>query len=230
MGIIQFYAANRPIDWVNGECASLRPMEWTFELAGQPLSALEIVGALSGILGVWLTSRRNIACFPIGLLNVTVYAVIFFSPSVRLYADGILQLVFGGLLVYGWREWSSAKEEKQVHITYLTRTAWLFVVIATSAMALLLGRILYNYTDAAIPQLDAALTAASLAAQWMVARRKIENWLFWIIIDLIYVPVYWQRALPLTALLYFIFLVLAVFGYRSWKRQMTEAYSPTPSN
>jgi nicotinamide mononucleotide transporter len=196
-------------------------MDIRLEWFGQQLGLLEATAVATGLLAVWLTVRRNIYCFPVGLVNVTLYALIFFSSEVRLYADGMLQIVFGLLLLYGWKRWSgNSNSDAGPSSTTSACSAWLLVCI-TVLTALCLGELLHRYTDAALPRLDAALTAVSLTAQWMVARKKIENWWLWIAVDTVYIPVYWSKGLPLTAGLYLIFLLMAAQGLLHWKKATT---------
>ncbi|MFM7217737.1 MAG: nicotinamide riboside transporter PnuC [Bacteroidota bacterium] len=200
-------------------------MNELFHLFGQPISAIELAAVVTGLWGVWLTAQGRSLCFPVGLVNVAVYAFIFFHPSVRLYADGSLQVFFGILLLYGWYEWAKRKVTGPFSASRLSLRSTLTLAIFVLVTALVLGETLTRFTDAALPRLDALLTTLSLAAQWMVAKKKIENWLLWIVVDVIYIPVYWFKHLPLTALLYVVFLGLAVQGFYQWKKSMTEAPS-----
>lgn len=189
---------------------------------GQDLSVLELLGAISGVLGIWLTARKSIHCFPVGLLNVIIYAWIFFSPDVRLYADGILQLAFGVLLAYGWKNWTSTGIIAELKVTSLTKKDIHRLFLISIPAAFLLGEILLKCTDAALPRLDASLAVCSLVAQWLVARKKLENWLLWIVVNVVYIPVYWHRSLPITAALYFIYLLLAIKGLRDWRTSVSN--------
>ena len=164
---------------------------------------------------VALTTARNGWCWPLGLASVLVYAVIFLRA--RLYSDALLQVVYAVLEVYGWWHWRRAPQAlgrpmpRHLH----GRDGWLPPALAVPA-ALALGAGMAHYTDAAVPWLDAALTAASLVAQYWMARLYRANWALWIAVDAIYVGLYWTRGLPLTAALYGGFIVLAVHGWRRW--------------
>lgn len=204
---------------------------------GQETSWLEIAGMTSGIAGVWLTLKENIWCFPVGIVNVAIYAVLFFSPDIRLYADALLQCIYILLLFYGWNKWLRNKNAKvysanalkepesssgfvPVHLKKRILIRLLFILIISSAS---LAFFLYRYTDASYPVTDSLLTCSSLIAQWMIAKKIIENWLLWILADAVYIPMYISKQLPLTALLYFIFLIMAVKGYREWKKHNRHA-------
>lgn len=181
---------------------------------------LEWIGALAGLAGVWLTSRRSIWCFPIGLISVLSYTCVFLNGQVRLYADALLQLIFALLLLWGWWRWkkNTAAPHATSH-TPMSQSDWLFTAASILVVGAALGLMFSRYTAASYPWLDAGLTAASLAAQAMIALRKRENWLVWIAVDAIYVPMYIQKQLYLTAGLYMIFLALAIHGWRTWKNE-----------
>ncbi|REJ80045.1 MAG: nicotinamide riboside transporter PnuC [Bacteroidetes bacterium] len=182
------------------------------------MSGLELLAMLSGILGVWLTIKQSIWCFPIGIVNVALYAWIFFSPEVRLYADSVLQLFYIVLLTYGWWKWKHPPVNKQILIPEFSNFGLLVKLSAlVCAGTLIVGWFFNSYTDASLPWLDSFLTSGSLAAQYLIARKKIENWIIWIVVDVIYIPMYIYKGLLLTAVLYAVFLVLAIKGLREWK-------------
>jgi nicotinamide mononucleotide transporter len=182
------------------------------------LNTLEMLGVALSLAGVGLTMRRHPACWPVGLLSVMVYAVVFVQA--RLYSDALLQGVFAALLVYGafkWRKLRGGRPEKTA-VQLPTRAAVFWPLLAGVAGALALGLLTATYTDAALPWLDAALTAASLVAQYWMGRCFRIHWLGWIAVDVIYVGVYLNRDLPLTAGLYALFIAMAVQGWRDWSR------------
>ena len=192
------------------------------QIFGQITSWLEIFAMLTGLAGVWLTIKENIWCFPVGIVNVTLFAWHFFTPGIQLYADALLQCIYVLLLFYGWLNWAEKNNKKEklspVKITIVTAIK---VAIASIIGAVILAFFLQKYTNASYPWLDSILTCSSLAAQWMIAKKKIENWVVWIVVDIIYIPLYIVKHLPLTAFLYFIFLVLAIIGYQDWKKNIS---------
>jgi nicotinamide mononucleotide transporter len=193
-------------------------------LLGQTTSLIEVIAMLTGLAGVYLTIRQSVWCFPVGIINVALYAYIFFSPGIQLYADALLQCSYIVLLFYGWYKWSTRKESEKVILPSLMNKTVLMkvltvILLSTIALALFLS----NFTNASFPWIDSALTCASLAAQWMIARKSIENWIVWIIVNIVYVPLYLVKQLPLTAFLYAVFLLMAVNGYREWKADMNHA-------
>jgi nicotinamide mononucleotide transporter len=181
------------------------------------VSTLELVAAAFGAVAVWLSTRQNILSWPTALVNVGLYTVVFYQA--RLYADMGLQVVYFVLSLYGWYQWKFGGEHRTVlRVSRATPRLWLLLGAIHVASWLTLGWLLSRHTNAAIPWLDSFLTTGSLVAQWMMTRKLLENWALWIALDIIYVPMFVSRGLPATAGLYAIFLVLAVMGWRDWKR------------
>ncbi|MBL9209699.1 MAG: nicotinamide mononucleotide transporter [Opitutaceae bacterium] len=186
-------------------------------LTGAPV--LDQVNLVLGVVGVGLMIRRSLWAFPVGLAAVTVQGVLFFRT--RIYADALLQVFFFVTLAWGWRHWSKgggAAMELPV-----TRLGWrgcgVVVVLATLATvgwALALQR----WTDAVIPWRDAFVAAFSVAAQVLQARKQIETWPLWIVVNLVAIPAYWSASLAFSAFLYLIYLALAVAGWVAWARAM----------
>ena len=180
------------------------------------MDPVELVAALLSAVAVWLMAVRHRLCWLAGLVSVLVYAGVFVQA--RLYSDALLQGVFALLLVYGWWHWKRSPGADAAQL--VVRTGAPREYLAPLALAALggagLGGTMAHFTDAALPWLDAALTALSLVAQFWMARRLRANWLMWIAVDVVYVGVYWVKDLPVTALLYAGFIVLAVIGWRRW--------------
>ena len=138
-----------------------------------------------------------------------------------LYADAVLQLFYLALSAYGWYEWMyGGARHTRLKVSRATRMNWMVVTPLFLAGGIGLGAVLARYTDSPMPYFDALLTSASLVAQWMMTRKLLENWVIWILADLVYVPVFIMRGLPLTALQYAIFLVLAAIGYVGWRQSL----------
>ena len=194
-------------------------LEQGFFFWGQWLSYLELAAMISGVLGVWLTMKQNVWCFPVGMVNVALYALLFFTPGIRLYADALLQCIYFILLIYGWYKWSGGSTHKEVLIPcYMSKAEWKKVILLAIPGTILLGTFLHSFTNADLAWIDSSLAVISLLAQWMIAKKKIENWMLWIIVDIFYIPLYIYKGLPLTAVLYFLFLILAIKGLQEWKR------------
>lgn len=176
---------------------------------------LEPLAVALGLANIALLVRRSIWNFPFGIAMVTLYAFIFFES--RLYAEAGLQIFFAVVQLYGWMLWARAGGvEEKVAVRWLDwrgRIAWLLFIVVTAAA---LGASLHRFTDAANPYPDAAISAASIAAQFLLSFRRIENWVLWIAIDVGAIALYIVRDLQLTAGLYAAFLVLSVVGLREW--------------
>jgi nicotinamide mononucleotide transporter len=148
---------------------------------------------------------------------VTLYLFVFWDA--RLYSDALLQIFFFVLNVYGLANWlRSRREAGEVVVTVLSgreRALWL---AGTLAASLAWGWVMMRFTDAAAPVWDALIAGMSVSAQLLLARRRLENWVLWIAVDVIAIPLYWSRGLGPTAFLYLLFLGLAVAGLVSWWR------------
>lgn len=178
---------------------------------------LEWSAVVVSILGIWLMTQRRMLAWPVGLVSVGLYALVFFEA--RLYSDTLLQIAFAAFLFYGWIDWHRQdKPDGRVVIAPLsprhcTRDLGLGV-----AFGLALGAAMHNWTDAALPWLDAMLAALSLVAQWWQARRHTAAWWLWIVVDVVYVGMYAVKSLHVTAGLYLLFIGLAVMGLRAWSK------------
>ena len=175
-----------------------------------------------GILGVLLTVRQNVWCWPAGIVNVLLFTLVFFHA--RLYGSSALQVVYLVLSVYGWRQWLHGGTGHGRLAVSRTPRAWA-VALGVSGLlaAAVLGYLLSSRTNAALPYLDAATTTFSLVAQWMTTRKWVENWWIWIGVDVVYVGMYTSQRLYPTSVLYTVFLGLAVLGWREWRRSMGQA-------
>lgn len=191
-------------------------------LAGQTVSLLELIAFISGLLSVWLTLRMQVSNWPIGIVSVVCFAILFVEA--KLYADALLQLVFVVLGIYGWWHWTrAARGINQLPVLRITFEAMGIALVASVVLTALCAWVLLTWTDSPLPWLDASILVLSLVATWAQARQLIECWWVWIAVDVISIPVYWSRALPLTALLYVLFLLLCVGGWRGWKARLTSA-------
>lgn len=180
------------------------------------MSWLEIVAFVLGVANVTLVVRRSLWNYPVALVMVSLYGLLFARE--RLYSDAGLQVFFFAINLYGWIVWRrNLAREGVVRVETLSGRARLAWVAAVAVAALLWGAAMATMTDAAMPYWDATNAAASIAAQILLARRKIENWLLWIAVDVSSIALYAMKGLTLTAILYVIFLGLSLWGYREWR-------------
>lgn len=182
------------------------------------MSGLELLASALGVIAVWLTVKQNVWCWPIGLIMVLLYSWFFFD--VKLYSDMLLQVIYAVLQVYGWILWSRRQQAPARAVSVLTVQAMLPGLAAGAVVSLLLGAAMAHFTDAAQPWLDAALTGFSLVAQVWMAQKRLQCWPLWILLDVIFVGLFLYKALYLTAALYGLFTLLAVLGWREWRRAL----------
>ena len=182
----------------------------------QHQTRLEIIGVITGLACVYLAAKNNIWNWPIATISVTIYIFIFFET--HLFADMGLQVYFFVVYLYGWYYWSNKPaNEKKIPVAHITRKEVLLSAVAIVVFTFILGTLL-KYTTASFPYLDSFCTACSLVAQVFLARKVMENWLIWIFVDVIYVGVYIYKDLHLTAVMYAIYVGIAIMGYVDWRK------------
>jgi nicotinamide mononucleotide transporter len=179
-------------------------------------SWLEWFGTISGFLCVYLAAKQHILNWPVSILSVGAYAILFFKYG--LYGDAILQFYFLTTAVYGWYYWIRRKTAHQKPIVSLNIKEGMIAGGGIILLSALLGFFLKRYTNSTVPYIDGFCTAMSFIAQLMMTRKVLQNWILWIVVDSCYVPLYIYKDLYLTALLYILFLALAAMGYIEWKR------------
>jgi nicotinamide mononucleotide transporter len=189
------------------------------------VSPLEIFAAAVGAWSVWLSVRQNVLSWPTAIVNVVLYTIVFYEA--KLYADMGLQVVYAALSIYGWYQWLYGGEgHTTLHVTRTTRSVAMRLSLIAVTGAVLLGFLLRRTTDAALPYMDSALTSTSLVAQWMMTKKLLENWAVWITVDVLYVGMFIYKDLYVTAVLYAVFLCLAVKGWMDWRDSMRTGAVP----
>lgn len=185
---------------------------------------IEILGFITGALCVWLLARENIWNWPIGIANNIFYIAVFVRSG--LFGDAGLQVVYIVLAAYGWWTWAHPDGTKpELPVTKTTSRQWLWLTAATAIAAVMLRMFLRAYTSSTVPAWDGLTTAISLAATWGQCKKLLESWWLWIAVDLVYIPLYVYKRLDLTAVLYFVFLLLCIGGWRSWSKALKPAYA-----
>ncbi len=175
---------------------------------------VEIIGVTTGALSVWLAARQNWLTWPVGLVNVALFVVMFSRAA--LYSDVLLHVAYLGLSVYGWVKWGTKDELK---VTRMDADLWWLAGLNVVGGTILLAAI----TDAlgsSYPLLDSLVTCLSLLACYLMSRKVLESWLIYIVSDIVAIAIYLAKGLNLTAALYTLYLVLCIQGYRSWKRSV----------
>lgn len=187
---------------------------------------IEPIAALLGILSVWYARKENILVFPFGIASVAIYIYICFVA--RLYANAGINVVYLISNIYGWYMWSRTGDDNQkLQISRNTPTqnilSWIAVVVIYVSVFFLLRRVNSNdsaYLHSWLPWIDASNTAFFLVATILMAVKKLENWQFWIIGNIVSIPIYASQELYFTAIQYTVFLVLAILGRREWKEKV----------
>jgi len=182
---------------------------------------IEYIAAVLGLANIILIVLRSIWNYPFGIVMVVLYGFVFLES--RLYSDAALQVFFFVVQLYGWWNWYYAREgDGLVRVELMTtrsRLAWTGVLIAVTLAE---GWYLAHYTDDVAPWPDATTTALSVVAQYLLSVRKVENWVLWIVADVVQVGLYYYKGLYPTTVLYVVFLAFAIIGLVQWWRQLQK--------
>lgn len=182
---------------------------------------IELVAVCLGALSVYLMTQQKPAAWPIGLVMVLLYIWIFYDA--RLYSEMLLQIIYVVLQIYGWWQWLRGGDEQQGRaVSSLSITGISQGLLVGTSITLALGFVMSHYTSANLPWLDAALTGFSLVAQYWMAQKRLQCWLLWIVLDIIYVGMFITAELYLTAVLYMLFTALAVYGWLQWRYSLRQ--------
>jgi nicotinamide mononucleotide transporter len=189
------------------------------------LDPIEAAAVAFGIASVYLSARQNVWNWPLGIINVALYIIVFYDA--KLYADMGLQAVYVVLATYGWWHWLHGGANHGVlRVSRVPPREAILLAIGFLAGTVALSTFLSRATDASLPLADSALTAASLVAQYMMTRKYVECWLVWIAADVAYVAMFIYKGLTPTAGLYLVFCVLAVVGWRQWQASLRNQSAP----
>lgn len=187
-------------------------------LLGLSTSLLEIISFVLAVITVVLNIRQVHWAWLFAIVSSATYAVVFYEAL--LYGDAGLQGVFIAVSVWGWYQWlHGGSQHAQLVVTRSSNIGWAFGIASWLAAFVLLALFLDHYTNTDVPYIDGFLTAGSLLGQVLLSRKKVENWIVWIVVDILYVGLYVYKDLYLTAFLYAIFVVLASIGLATWYRE-----------
>jgi nicotinamide mononucleotide transporter len=182
---------------------------------------LEFAAVIFGLLSVYLTTKENLWCWPTGIIMVVLYVIVFFHA--KLYSDVIENAIYIPLQIFGWWAWIyGGKKKDDLCVTRLSPVWIVFWIVEIIVVSYLVGYFMANFTDAVVPYLDAFTTVLSLTAQIIMSYKKIENWIMWIIVDILAVYIYSIQGLFMTTGLYILFLILAISGLLSWLKSMKK--------
>jgi len=199
-------------------------MNDTLVLLGFSTTPLELLGFVLSVATVVLTILRNHWGWFFAIVSSATYGIVFFDA--RLYGDAGLQGVFIAASMWGWWQWLRGAEGRPLPVTRLSGAGWIAALAGWTVGFVALSAFLKAYTDTDVPHMDGFLTAGSLVGQLLTAKKKIENWHTWIVVDILYVGLYIYKGLHLTAILYAVFVVLAVLGLRAWTNAARDSDMP----
>ena len=203
---------------------------WTDDitLALQTMSAWEMIAVVLGITYLLLAVRESLWCWYAAFFSTAIFLYLFWD--VNLLMESALQVYYLAMAVYGWWQWRGGGSNGQEAALELPITRWplrnhIMAIGAVGLASLLSAALLTQYTQAAMPLLDSFTTWGSILTTWMVTRKILENWLYWLVIDSASIYLYLDRGLYLTSLLFVAYLVIVVFGYRKWLQHYRETSS-----
>ncbi len=183
------------------------------------MSAWEVIAVVLALAYLVLAIRQSIACWLAAILSTSIYIVLMYQAG--LYMESALQLFYIAMAVYGWYSWRHGEgPENKLPVSSWPLKRHVTPLVLIALLTLASGFLLTRYSDAAMPYLDSFTTWGAIVTTWMVARKIIQNWHYWFIIDAVSVYLYVSRDLWLTALLFVLYLVLIVIGYRQWRKSM----------
>lgn len=182
----------------------------------------ELIAVFFGLLSVYYSMKVNILVFPTGIISVLIYVAITFQ--VGLYADMFINAVYFVMSVYGWYKWlRPSAGHKQLPVTFSSRKLNLIALATTVFSFAVMQYVLRHHTDSTVPYVDAFTTAIFITGMWLMALKKVENWIYWIIGDIVSVPLYFHKELIFTSFQFFVFLILAVMGLMRWRKEAVYA-------
>ena len=185
------------------------------------LQAWEVVAVVLAVAYLVLAIRQNIWCWAAAAVSTVLYLFIMYQS--RLYMESLLQLFYLAMAVYGWYSWRRPQDgDGELRVTTWPLRLHLFAIGSVLVLVYISGDLLARYSDAALPHLDSFTTWGAVVATFMVARKVLENWLYWFVIDAVSIGLYLSRDLFFTAALFGAYLVMIVIGYRSWRASMLE--------
>lgn len=184
-------------------------------------SALEWMAVIFGLMSVWFSMKENILVYPTGIISVLIY--VYLSFNYLLYADAGVNSYYFVMSVYGWYHWKDTEgDADQIPVTKNSSKEWAISAGILVSSFLILVFVLHNFTDSDVPIWDATTTCFAILGMWLMARKKVESWIAWIITDIISVPLYFYKGLVLTSFQFLFFTGLAIAGYFAWKKSLEK--------
>ena len=185
---------------------------------------IEVFGAITGLIYIYFSIKENILLWPIGIISSAIYIYVFFVS--KFYADMSLQFYYLFISIYGWFLWTKGKTKdtnENIFIRKVPSKIYIYLSIITIFLFIGIGLFLDKATDSPLPYWDSLTTSLSIIATWMLAKKYIDQWIIWIIVDLISTILYIYKELYPTAILFTVFTIMAFVGYNQWKKSITDA-------
>lgn len=180
---------------------------------------VEVLGVVFSLLYLFFSIRQKILLWLMGIISALLYMIVFFQA--KFYADMALNGYYLFISVYGWMIWNRGRSQQdKMPVTRITRRLAFILLAITAIASVTIGIVLDRFTDSPIPYWDAFTTALSFTATWMLARKILEHWILWIIVDTVSMGLYLYRGLYPTLVLFAIYSAMAVFGFIAWKRTL----------
>ena len=186
-------------------------------------SLLEYIAVFTGIASVWFSRIENILVYPVGLVSTVIY--VYLSFNYHLIGEASVNLYYSILSIYGWVLWSKRDQQKQqvLHVSFSTRKEWIEqLLFATTLYLIILFALIYlkkYFYPGVIPWGDAFARATAFTGMWLMAKKKVESWYWWIATNIASVPLYFVKGLVFTSVFYFVLLIMAFWGLAEWKRR-----------
>ena len=186
--------------------------------------ALEIIAVFLGISSVWFSKNNNILVFPTGMISTAIFIYLLYKWV--LLGDMIINAYYFVMSIYGWYIWTRKKDNSVTQITFINskEKKVSIIIFVSSLMFIYLVYVYFDKWDSVTAYIDNLTTAIFFVGMWLMAKRKIENWIFWIVGDIISVPLYFYKGLTFTSLQYLIFTFIAIAGYYSWKKTLNKSH------
>jgi nicotinamide mononucleotide transporter len=194
-------------------------MDLPISIAGTQTSLVELIAVFFGLLSVWSMKKESILAYPFGIINVLVYVYICFSA--KLYAYAGINVFYAVMSAYGWYNWArTGPDDERLKISRLTRNEiWIYTALIL-VFFIILRILLVELTDSIVPTWDAFTTAVYIIGMWLLAKKKIENWILWITGDLISIFLFGYENLYFSSLQFLVFTIIAVFGFLEWRKKL----------
>lgn len=183
---------------------------------------LEFIAVICGITSVIFSRMENILVYPIGMINTSIFVYLYLTHG--LYADASVNLFYTIMSVIGWFMWSAKKNgHAKLIITKSTGQDWVITLLIFIGCWAILFILLKKFTDSTVPSADAFVSGAAAVGMWLMNKKKLENWIWWIITNLASIPLNFYKHLAFTSFQYLVFLILAIMGYISWSKKIQHA-------